>query len=365
VTAKYANHAKKEAAWGFPSRIWRISRLNLFASGRRPRPGLCAPVVKIRATTPRCPVSFRQQSQTWAPSGIWGRRAGEPIVRNKPNSRRCRATGVLYKQTQFPGGTRPGGQARGCDYAKQTQFGQSGWDRRAECAKQSQTWASWGIWGMAYGRSLLCETKPIPGLRIGDIPAAGRLPRRRAVPSLLYKQTQFVAWRAGPAPGAIVQNKANPAAARWASAWWERSYGRFDMRAKRTQFRAVRRDPRGERPERIVQNKANSPGGPGGTEHGNGDMATIVRNKAKLGRPGVSGEGASGEPVVRNKANSWIADCAKQTQLGRAGGAPESKMRQTNPIPGRSGLPCDAVLPKEGIAFPRMLLRALCHPLRP
>jgi hypothetical protein len=36
VTAKYANHAKKEADWGFPSRIWRISRLNLFASCRRP-----------------------------------------------------------------------------------------------------------------------------------------------------------------------------------------------------------------------------------------------------------------------------------------------------------------------------------------
>ena len=24
VTAKYADHAKKEVDWGFPSRIWRI-----------------------------------------------------------------------------------------------------------------------------------------------------------------------------------------------------------------------------------------------------------------------------------------------------------------------------------------------------
>jgi hypothetical protein len=63
VTAKYANHAKKEADWEFPSRIWRISRLNLFAPRRRPLSDLCVPVVKIRATTPRCPVSFRQQSQ--------------------------------------------------------------------------------------------------------------------------------------------------------------------------------------------------------------------------------------------------------------------------------------------------------------
>jgi hypothetical protein len=160
VTAKYANHAKKEAAWGFPSRIWRISRLNLFASGRRPRPGLCAPVVKIRATTPRCPVSFRQQSQTWAPSGIWGRRAGEPIVRNKPNSRRCRATGVLYKQTQFPGGTRPGGQARGCDYAKQTQFGQSGGALEGETCETNPI----------SRRERLCETKP----NLGELGHLGR-----------------------------------------------------------------------------------------------------------------------------------------------------------------------------------------------
>jgi hypothetical protein len=49
VTAKYANDAKKEVTWGFPSRIWRISRLSLFASCRRPLSNLCAPVVKIRA----------------------------------------------------------------------------------------------------------------------------------------------------------------------------------------------------------------------------------------------------------------------------------------------------------------------------
>jgi hypothetical protein len=44
VTAKYANHAKKEANWGFPSRIWRISPLSLFASCQRPLLDLCAPL---------------------------------------------------------------------------------------------------------------------------------------------------------------------------------------------------------------------------------------------------------------------------------------------------------------------------------
>jgi hypothetical protein len=68
MTAKYANHAKKEASCGSPSRIWRVSRLRLFALCRRPLSDLCAPVVEI-------PV---KQSQF---------------------TRRCRAQ--LYKQTQF------------------------------------------------------------------------------------------------------------------------------------------------------------------------------------------------------------------------------------------------------------------------
>jgi hypothetical protein len=50
-----------------------------------------------------------------------GRYRGQSCQTN-PIPGRCRATGALYKQTQFPGGTRPGGRARGCDCAKQTQF---------------------------------------------------------------------------------------------------------------------------------------------------------------------------------------------------------------------------------------------------
>jgi hypothetical protein len=125
VTAKYANHAKKEANWGFASRIWRISRLSLFASCRRPLWNLCAPVVKIRAKqsqfTQRSRGQSYQQSQfdrtgpgeRRARSGCTNkpnshppdRQAGprrEPVVTNKPNSAPSRR-GSPYKQTQFAG----------------------------------------------------------------------------------------------------------------------------------------------------------------------------------------------------------------------------------------------------------------------
>jgi hypothetical protein len=101
VTAKYANHAKEDADWGFPSRIWRISRLNLLASRRGSLPDLCAPVVKIRVTSPRCPASGNKANSTLRPNpgpimrnkaklgrvGVPGRwRAGEgAIVKNEPN----------------------------------------------------------------------------------------------------------------------------------------------------------------------------------------------------------------------------------------------------------------------------------------
>jgi hypothetical protein len=81
VTAKYANDAKKEVTWGFPSRIWRISRLSLFASCRRPLSNLCAPVVKIRA----------KQSQ------FTGRRRAQ-LYKQTQFAQRC--CGPLYKQTQ-------------------------------------------------------------------------------------------------------------------------------------------------------------------------------------------------------------------------------------------------------------------------
>jgi hypothetical protein len=64
------------------------------------------------------------------------------------------------------------GVGRGGHCAKQTQFpaGPAGRDRRevgrrAECAKRSQTWAGWAIWGTATRRGQLCKTNPISGSR--------------------------------------------------------------------------------------------------------------------------------------------------------------------------------------------------------
>jgi len=60
----------------------------------------------------------------------------------------------------------------------------------ADRAKQSQTWADWGIWGPAHGGSLLCETKPFhSGGRPRCHPATGRRW------DFLYKQTQLAAER--------------------------------------------------------------------------------------------------------------------------------------------------------------------------
>jgi hypothetical protein len=113
VTAKYANHAKKEADWGSLSRIWRISRLNLFASSRRSLSGLCAPVVKIRATTPRCPVSFRQQTQF--PAGAGSPPSAFAPAASTPPSRLCKTKRIPGAGWDGAGGTRG-------NSAKQTQF---------------------------------------------------------------------------------------------------------------------------------------------------------------------------------------------------------------------------------------------------
>jgi hypothetical protein len=60
-----------------------------------------------------------------------------------------------------------------------------------------------------------------------------------------------------------------------------------------------------------------------------------MQNKPNSGQP----DRCSGEAIVRNKANSPIADCAKQTQLpggtgrdGARGAGDEGQMRKTNPI---------------------------------
>jgi hypothetical protein len=123
VTAKYANHAKKEADWGFPSRIWRISRLNLFASCRRPiGPGL------DRAKSPvgeRCETNPIPGCAGWDEGQICETKpisAGENIPpfqsdADRATSPRCPASGNKANFRQ-PGRRGP------VRCAKQTQFSQ-------------------------------------------------------------------------------------------------------------------------------------------------------------------------------------------------------------------------------------------------
>jgi hypothetical protein len=75
---------------------------------------------------------------------IFRLRIEDRVAAGPPSLRPPRAhAGRLYKQTQFgPAWAGPG-------------------SRWTKDAKQSQTWADWGIWGTARGWSLLCETKPI------------------------------------------------------------------------------------------------------------------------------------------------------------------------------------------------------------
>jgi hypothetical protein len=173
VTAKYANHAKKEADWGSLSRIWRISRLNLFASSRRSLSGLCAPVVKIRATAPRCPVSFRQQTQF--PAGAGSPPSALAPATSTPPSRLCktkpvpgagwdgggRTSGNSAKQTQSAADgqlcqTNPispcAGSPGPTDRAKQSQFRQR--VERVKCLPGNS------LWWIGHARNF-GETKPI------------------------------------------------------------------------------------------------------------------------------------------------------------------------------------------------------------
>jgi hypothetical protein len=85
-------------------------------------------------------------------------RRDDPACGGHPAPARAGCT----NKPNLPAGSGPGVEKRACDHAK-----------------QSQTWASWGIWGTARQGSLLCETKPIR--RRGQV---GRGPRgvgRRAI----------------------------------------------------------------------------------------------------------------------------------------------------------------------------------------
>jgi hypothetical protein len=54
-----------------------------------------------------------------------------------------------------------GPRARESNAQNEPNFEQPDRNPEANCAKQSQTWEGWGIWGTARQGGLLCETKPI------------------------------------------------------------------------------------------------------------------------------------------------------------------------------------------------------------
>jgi len=198
---------------------------------------------------------------------------------------------------------------------------------RENCAKQSQTWASWGIWGIVR-HAVFCakqsqfevdkmsaktliirclwpfrrpsrprKTKPIRGWARGG---------RRLV---LYKQTNLAAWHGHPPP------------ARGGLWPWIRIMGGTPMLLPigRSAF------PGGQ----IVRNKANLPPG---TQRPAGSVAP---NKANLRKFEV----CSLKCEVKNKANyrpaerlEWPIVRNKPNLSGGAGRASARSLVQTNPI---------------------------------
>jgi hypothetical protein len=78
-----------------------------------------------------------------------------------PRSLKFEASSVKYaKQTQS-GGARPGSQ--GAIAQNEPNLAGRPGLQRPNCAKQSQTWAGWDIWGTTHQGGQSCETKPIPG----------------------------------------------------------------------------------------------------------------------------------------------------------------------------------------------------------
>ena len=168
----------------------------------------------------------------------------ERIVRNEPNSA-CR-TGTngtnRAKQSQFQQASRGQKDAgRGDNRAKQTQFGSelcktkpisSGRTgpqgrgttsqlrktnpisssltriRRPNCAKQSQVWVGWDIWGTACPGADCAKRTQSPA--VSGRPPSALAPRtsgsRR---TRCAKRTEFPPCRVGRGPGSIVRNKAN------------------------------------------------------------------------------------------------------------------------------------------------------------
>lgn len=132
------------------------------------------PILPLRVSTDLRPAASdpaqadhakRTQSAPDRQAGPWLER----IMRNEPNFRSAGRLGTLdgAKQTQFAPG-----QA-GANSCETNPISSSLTEtQRPDCAKQSQTWVGWDIWGTAPQRGQLCKTNPIPmglgGTELGD-----------------------------------------------------------------------------------------------------------------------------------------------------------------------------------------------------
>jgi hypothetical protein len=189
---QYANHAKKEANWGFPSRIWRISRLHLLAAAKT------SPIWSGLGSAGSVTVKDAKQSLSRL------RRAGrEPQERGTRN--KC------AKQTQLPAeqkeGQRFGGKGvmvnRTVYRPRQNKANSGGWDAARPSPRPGALTMPPGTGASVRHRldAPLRETKPNQGELgyLGDRTAAGRAQGKCA------KQTQF-----GPSgqPGARVAGRA-------------------------------------------------------------------------------------------------------------------------------------------------------------
>jgi hypothetical protein len=106
----------------------------------------------------------REQTKPIGPDDAWGRRA-RSAVQTKPIGPAM--PGSVVQTNPIWGG--PSGVRRAIRRNK-ANSGSRPAVPRVKCAKQSQTWAGWGIWEPVHPGSLSCQTKPIRTLPRGTAP---------------------------------------------------------------------------------------------------------------------------------------------------------------------------------------------------
>jgi hypothetical protein len=181
--------------------------------------------------------------------------------------------------------------------------------RRAKCAKQSQTWAGWGIWGPARGKPIVQNEANFAGSLKCKVSSV-----KSGKPGVEPWESSYFRLYTSLGRRPFVQNEANsPGGARWDGVWRTRIVE--DNRAKRSQFGQTGNQDRSLESENA-QNKPNLPGGAG--------RPSLAPRPSGL---------APAEPILRNKANSPPPG----TVSGEDAQPTKSRLRQTKPNLGRMG----------------------------